>query len=217
IASFTRRSWSADAPRLEPAAAARHESPEAIALVDAIQREADRLPVARDPERAPGAPDRPFVDEERFAFQRPFPPHGASMYRSAYIELRIGIPTVTRGDEARSLSRNRGAPRLCWGAPSDGVWGPCRGPPSLWSLSEYRGVPRLRRGATSGRGSRRATASPGRDEREGGRGAPRLRRGATSGRGSRRATASPGRDERSGRSEERRVGKECRSRWSPYH
>ena len=25
------------------------------------------------------------------------------------------------------------------------------------------------------------------------------------------------RDERSGRSEERRVGKECRSRWSPYH
>src|SRR3989442_2677879 len=151
MASFTRRSWSADAPRLEPAAAARHESPEAIALVDAIQREADRLPVARDPERAPGAPDRPFVDEERFAFQRPLPPHGASMYRSAYIELRIGIPTVTRRDEARSLSRNRGAPRLCWGAPSEWglgdrgapgfipgapngwvVWGPSRGRPSSY-------------------------------------------------------------------------------------
>ena len=25
------------------------------------------------------------------------------------------------------------------------------------------------------------------------------------------------RDEETGRSEERRVGKECRSRWSPYH
>src|SRR3989454_309453 len=135
-------------PASHQSAAARHERPEAIALVNAIQREADRLPVARDPERAPGAPDRPFVDEERFAFQRPFPPHGASMYRSAYIELRIGIPTVTRRDEARSLSRNRGAPRLCWGAPSEwglgdrgapgfipgapnvwGVWGAISGPP----------------------------------------------------------------------------------------
>src|SRR3989441_12333 len=143
IASFTRRSWSADAPRLEPAAAARHESPEAIALVDAIQREADRLPVARDPERAPGAPDRPFVDEERFACQRPFPPHGASMYRSAYIELRIGIPTVTRGDEARSLSRNRGAPRLRRGATSGwGVWGAISGPPMSLEEAELR---RLRR------------------------------------------------------------------------
>ena len=27
----------------------------------------------------------------------------------------------------------------------------------------------------------------------------------------------PGKDERIFRSEERRVGKECRSRWSPYH
>src|SRR3712207_8963520 len=27
----------------------------------------------------------------------------------------------------------------------------------------------------------------------------------------------PGRHEEEGRSEERRVGKECRSRWSPYH
>src|SRR6266496_5618118 len=27
----------------------------------------------------------------------------------------------------------------------------------------------------------------------------------------------PARDERGPRSEERRVGKECRSRWSPYH
>src|SRR3712207_9234168 len=29
--------------------------------------------------------------------------------------------------------------------------------------------------------------------------------------------AQPGRIRRPGRSEERRVGKECRSRWSPYH
>ena len=28
---------------------------------------------------------------------------------------------------------------------------------------------------------------------------------------------SSGRDKRLARSEERRVGKECRSRWSPYH
>src|SRR2546428_4770013 len=150
IASFPRRSWSADAPRLEPAAAARHESPEAIALVDAIQREADRLPVARDPERAPGAPDRPFVDEERFAFQRPFPPHGASMYQSAYIELRIGIPTVTRGDEARSLSRNRGAPRLR------------RGAPNVRGVEARHGFAGARR-AVGGSGG----PSPGRPEREG--------------------------------------------------
>ena len=31
------------------------------------------------------------------------------------------------------------------------------------------------------------------------------------------AIASPGSVEKGNRSEERRVGKECRSRWSPYH
>src|SRR3712207_9431387 len=32
-----------------------------------------------------------------------------------------------------------------------------------------------------------------------------------------RSLGVPGCDELTGRSEERRVGKECRSRWSPYH
>ena len=32
-----------------------------------------------------------------------------------------------------------------------------------------------------------------------------------------RRRADTGRIRRAGRSEERRVGKECRSRWSPYH
>src|SRR2546422_5029749 len=39
----------------------------------------------------------------------------------------------------------------------------------------------------------------------------RARRRARAGEGARRAAAGDG------RSEERRVGKECRSRWSPYH
>src|SRR6266566_5579042 len=44
--------------------------------------------------------------------------------------------------------------------------------------------------------------------------APATRPTSTASTGARRSTPPPG---RASRSEERRVGKECRSRWSPYH
>src|SRR2546422_2524405 len=44
---------------------------------------------------------------------------------------------------------------------------------------------------------------------------PRSRAGADP--ADRRRGAARARDHAAGRSEERRVGKECRSRWSPYH
>src|SRR2546422_8725267 len=56
-------------------------------------------------------------------------------------------------------------------------------------------------GVNVGRDRRRPAGGGGRSESAGG-GGPALPRGASA---------------RSRRSEERRVGKECRSRWSPYH
>src|SRR2546425_3927197 len=60
-----------------------------------------------------------------------------------------------------------------------------------------------RRPDAAARGTARATP----DRRAGAPSRPRLRRAPSRGRAARRRT----------RSEERRVGKECRSRWSPYH
>src|SRR5256885_9109681 len=63
---------------------------------------------------------------------------------------------------------------------------------------------------------RRAPACEGREEgRQGGGSAPRRREGLRAHDPGYREEG--GRDREAGRSEERRVGKECRSRWSPYH
>src|SRR2546426_2008751 len=73
-------------------------------------------------------------------------------------------------------------------------------------------LPISRRGSVPPRGSRLHPArTPGRT-RPTGRGPSRTAASGTSAAGSRRLP----RDARP-RSEERRVGKECRSRWSPYH
>src|SRR3712207_8801440 len=67
---------------------------------------------------------------------------------------------------------------------------------------------------------RAAGRGPRRRDRRGGGESPRGRVAVPRPRGGRRAGESRGDGRggpRAGRSEERRVGKECRSRWSPYH